>query len=139
LARDCEILRLWCDRVSIPHLADVLGLSEGGVERARRAAKLAGAPAVKRPPAGKPPARRTRPATLTEVERNLLSAAFERATTPGPGRIDGQRALLVLIERHRSRGLTLTALAATLGVSTGRLRTTRRARHDTAAVPAGPR
>lgn len=124
LDRDREILRLWADRVADSHIADLLGMSEAAIARARRRARrLLDSPAPRRRAAPtKPPQRRTR--HLTGAQAELLRAAWERVRT-GPYRYGSNPHIPTfarLVADQRRTGVQLGEIAATLGVSRTTLR-----------------
>jgi DNA-binding CsgD family transcriptional regulator len=117
VARDVEILRLWVDRVSDAHIADLLGLSDEAIVRARRhARRTTGANPVRRPHA--PPLITSTEPTLGAAERHLLCAALDRVRDDGGQQTRSPHldTLMHLIGHYRSDGISVAEIAEALQI-----------------------
>jgi hypothetical protein len=124
IARDREIHRLWLDRVADAHVADLLGLSDAAITHARRhARRLAGTPSQRRPAERQPPLLKTR--HLSTAQAELLAAAHERVASQDRQHRNNPYVPVFahLVMDQRQTGVTLTEIAAAIGISRRRLAT----------------
>lgn len=123
VARNREIHRLWLDRVSDAHIADLLGLCDATIIHARRHARR-----LDDTPAQRCPAERQQPRTtrhLSAAHAELLAAAHERVASQRRQHRNNPYVPVfarLVADQHRA-GVTLTEIAAAVGISRRRLAT----------------